>query len=152
RPGGNVTGVSLITFELLRKRVQLISELVPAASTIGLLVNPTNTTADFSRREVLQVANPLNRRIVIVNASRQADFEAAFAGLGESRAGALVVSPDPFFNGHSEELGALAARHAVPAIAEVGEFAAAGGLASYGTDFASAYRQAGRYIGRILKG
>jgi putative ABC transport system substrate-binding protein len=152
RPGGNVTGVSLITFELLRKRVQLISELVPNASTIGLLVNPTNTTADFSRREVQEVANPLNRRIVIVNASRQADFETAFASLGESRAGALVVSPDPFFNGHSEELGALVVRHAVPAIAEVREFAAAGGLASYGTDFASAYRQAGVYIGRILKG
>jgi putative ABC transport system substrate-binding protein len=152
RPGGNITGVSLITFELLRKRVQLIGELVPNASTIGLLVNPANTTADFSRREIQEVAHPLNRRIVIVNASRQADFETAFASLVDSRAGALVVSPDPFFNGHSEELGTLAARHAISAIAEVREFAAAGGLATYGTDFASAYRQAGLYVGRILKG
>jgi putative tryptophan/tyrosine transport system substrate-binding protein len=152
RPGGNVTGVSLITFELLRKRIQLICEIVPKVSTIGLLVNSTNTTADFSRREAQEVARALDRQIVMINASRETEFEEAFASLVDRQAGALVISPDPFFNGHSEELGALAARHGIPTIAEVREFAAAGGLLSYGTSFVAAYRQAGIYIGRILKG
>jgi len=152
RPGGNVTGVSVLTFEVLRKRIELIRELAPNAVTIGLLVNPTNTTAELSRREVEEAAHALDRRIVFVNASSPADFATAFASLVAQRAGALVVSPDPFFNGQSEQLGALAARHMIPAIAEVREFAAAGGLVSYGANFADAYRQAGVYASRILKG
>jgi putative ABC transport system substrate-binding protein len=152
RPGGNVTGVSLITFELLRKRFEMIRELVPNALTIGLLVNPSNTTAAISQREAQAAAQSLDRRIVIANASRAADFDGAFASVLVQGAGALVVAPDPFFNGHSEQLAALAAQHAIPAIAEVREFAAAGGLVSYGTTFADAYRQAGVYASRILKG
>ncbi len=152
RPGGNVTGVSLITFELLRKRIEMIRGLVPNALTIGLLVNPSNTTAAISQRDAQDAARSLDRQIAIVTASSAADFASAFAGLVAQGAGALVVTPDPFFNGHSEELGALATRHAIPAIAEVREFAVAGGLASYGTTFADAYRQAGVYVARILKG
>jgi putative ABC transport system substrate-binding protein len=151
-PGGNVTGVSLITFELLRKRIELISELVPKSATIGLLVNPTNATADVALREVQAAAAALNRRIVTVSASSPGELAAAFARLNEQHVGALVIGADPFFNGHGEELGALAARHNIPAIAEVREFAAAGGLMSYGTSFAEAYRQAGTYTARILKG
>jgi putative ABC transport system substrate-binding protein len=152
RPGGNITGVSVITFELLRKRLELICELVPTASTVGLLLNPSNATAEFSLREVEAAARSLQRRIVVVNASSQAEFEAAFASLVQQRAGALIVGADPFFNGHGDELGELSRRHNIPAIAEVREFAAAGGLVSYGASFADAYRQAGAYTGRILKG
>jgi len=152
RPGGNVTGVSVITFELLPKRLELIRDLVPDVTRIGLLINPTNAVADLLTRQVAEVANSLQRDIVVVRAAHQTEFDAAFASLVQQRAGALLVSPDPFFNGHSEELGALAARYAIPAIAEVRAFAAAGGLVSYGTIFADAYRQAGIYTGRILKG
>jgi putative ABC transport system substrate-binding protein len=152
RPGGNVTGISLLTFELLRKRVELIRELVPNISTIGLLINPTNTTAEISQRDAQEAAGILDRRIVIASASSQTDFATAFASLAAQGAGGLVVSPDPFFNGHSGELGALAVQQGIPAIAEVREFAAAGGLVSYGTSFADAYRQAGVYTGRLLKG
>src|SRR5262249_20068719 len=136
----------------LQKRMDLIQELVPSVSTIGLLINPTNTTAEFVLREVQEAARSRGRQIVTAVASSSAEFDSAFAALRQQGAGALIIGADPFFNGHSEQLGALAAQQRMPAIAEVREFAAAGGLMSYGTSFAYAYRQAGAYTGRILKG
>jgi putative tryptophan/tyrosine transport system substrate-binding protein len=152
RPDGNVTGVSLVTFELLRKRMELICELVPNEATMGLLVNPANTWVKFPQQDVEDAARSLKRQIVFAAASSGADLELAFAKLVDKRAGMLVVSPDSFFDDSSKVLGALAAKHRIPAVAEVREFAVAGGLASYGTDFADAYRQAGVYAGGILKG
>jgi putative ABC transport system substrate-binding protein len=152
RPGGNITGVSVITVELLAKQLELLSEIIPNVTTIGLLMNPTNPTTELQLRDLQNAARSLGRQIVILKASSEGDIDAVFASLVEQRVGAIVVGSDSFFHTHGEYIGARAERNKIPAISEGREFAAAGGLMSYGASFAEASRQAGIYTGRILKG
>jgi putative ABC transport system substrate-binding protein len=152
RPGGNLTGVSLLADELTTKRLELLSELVPHARVIALMVNPNNTNAkrtiaiaeDFARAKGLQLP--------IVKATTAGEIEDAFASLLPLHAGALVVSADPFLSNQREQIVALASRHAVPAIYAWREFAASGGLISYGSSLTAAFRLVGIYVGKILKG
>jgi putative tryptophan/tyrosine transport system substrate-binding protein len=152
RPEGNITGISVIDLETQQKRMELICELVPNEATIGLLINPTNPLAKFSQQNSEEAAYSLKRQIALISASKLTDLEPAFGKLIEQGVGALLASPDPFFNDHVKELSALAAKHRIPTVAAAREFAVVGGLASYGASFADAYRQAGIYTGRILKG
>ena len=154
RPGGNATGVSLLTVELLPKRLELLREVIPNVTAIGVFVNPASPTIDIQLREIQDAAHSLGLQLHVVNATSERDFDRAFATFVQLQAGGLVLGSEPLFSGrgHSVRLGALAARHALPAIAEVREFVAAGGLMSYGISFAAGYRLAGVYVGRILKG
>ena len=153
RPGGNVTGVTQTNVEIAPKRLQLLHELVPTARVMALLVNPANPTlAETATKELQAAARTLGLELHVLNASTERDFDGVFAKLIQLRAGGLVIGPDPFFTSQSEQLAALAVRHAVPAVYEVREFAVAGGLLSYGADITDAYRLAGIYTGRILKG
>ena len=152
RPGGNLTGVTIVTAELNPKRFQLLSELVPEARVIALLVNPTNAAAERVVGEVQEAARAKNIRLPVVKAGAEDEFAAAFAAAAEQQAGALVVGNDPVFFSRREKLVALAAQLALPAIYEWREFAAIGGLISYGTNLSAMLRQAGIYVGRILKG
>jgi putative ABC transport system substrate-binding protein len=152
RPGGNLTGVAFLTGELGAKRLGLICEVVPGNSAIALLLNPDNPTAEIHREEVQAAAQALGRRLLALYARTYADFEANFAMLKQEQAGALIVQNDPFFDSRRDRIMSLAARNAVPAIYHIREFPAAGGLMSYGASLADSYRQAGSYIGRILKG
>jgi putative ABC transport system substrate-binding protein len=147
-----VTGVNLQTADLESKRLQWLSELVRASAPIGVLINPKNAPAESQEKDVQAAAPRLNRPIFILNASTERDIDSAFVTLIERQAAALLVTGDPFFNSRREQLVALAARHAIPAIYEWREFALAGGLMTYGSSIIDAYRQAGRYAGRILKG
>ncbi len=152
RPGGNLTGVSMLTVELNPKRFELISELVPQAKVIALLVNPNSPSAERVIRALQEAARPKGLQLHILKASTESEIDATFASLAQRQADALVVSSDPFFYSRREQLVALAARHAVPAIYEWREFATAGGLISYGASLRAVYRQVGIYAGRILKG
>ena len=152
RPGGNLTGVSFLVNALVSKRLELLHELVPTATTIALLVNPTAPNTELDTKEAQTAARLLGRQLLVLNASSERDFETAFTTLAQHRAGALVVNPDALFTAHPGQLVALAARHAVPTIFHLREAIEAGGLMSYGTSFRDAYRQAGVYTGRILKG
>jgi putative tryptophan/tyrosine transport system substrate-binding protein len=153
RPGGNMTGVSNLTVETGAKQMELLHELVPAATLIALLVNPANPVlADTLSRDLQTAARAMRQQILVVSASTESDVDAAFATLVEQKVGALVVGNDPFFNARPNQLVALAARHAVPAIYPYREFAAAGGLMSYGSNLADPYRLVGVYTGRILNG
>jgi len=152
RPGGNVTGVTVLTSNLGAKRIGLLRELIPSADSIGVLVNPTYPVATGQLKEVQAAAASVDVRLIIANASAGRDFEPAFALFVQQRASALIVSADPFFNSQRDRIVALAARHALPAIYEWREFTEAGGLMSYGTSITDAYRLAGIYAGRILKG
>jgi putative ABC transport system substrate-binding protein len=152
RPGGNITGVSFFTAELEAKRLGLLYELAPRLNAAAALVNPNNANAEHQSRELKEAARALSLQLHVLSASGERDFDAAFARLVQLRAGALVVASDPFFFGRRQQLIALAARHAIPAIYEWREFAEAGGLASYGTSLTDAYRQAGIYTARVLKG
>jgi len=151
RPGGNVTGISVLTVGLVAKRLEVLCEVIPKVGTIGLLVNPTQATTELQLRAMQDAARSLGRQIVVLNASSDSDIDAAFAKLVQ-QAGGLVVGSDGFITGHAKQLAALAARHMIPAIVEWRAFAAAGGLMSYGPSEADAFRQAGVYTGRILKG
>jgi putative ABC transport system substrate-binding protein len=151
-PGGNLTGYSIITAELTPKRLELMSELVPQADVIALLVNPNNYNTERIIRDAQEAARAKGVQLNIVRAGIEGEFETAFATLDELHAGGVVVASDPFFFSRREQLVALAARHAVPAMYEWREFAAAGGLISYGPSLAAGYRRAGVYAGRILKG
>jgi ABC-type uncharacterized transport system substrate-binding protein len=150
RPGGNVTGVSLLSFTLIAKQLELLCELVPTAATVAFLVNPNNSNTVSRTREMQESARAVGRQLHVVTASTEAELEPAFAAV-QRHAGALFVPPDPFFTSHREQLVALAARHAIPASYPFREYAAAGGLMSYGTNLADAYRLVGNYTGRILK-
>jgi putative ABC transport system substrate-binding protein len=153
RPGGNITGATFLSGPLAGKRLELLHEMVPAATEIGLLVNPTNnaqTAAQVSQAEV--AARALGLRLIIQNASTSREIEAAFPILAEQRIGALLVDNDALFFNQRGLLAALAARHRMPAIYHAREIVEAGGLMSYGATFADAYRLAGTYAGRILKG
>jgi putative ABC transport system substrate-binding protein len=152
RPGGNLTGFSVLTGELNPKRLELLSELVPQAGMIALLVNPNNPNAERIIRDVEKAARDKGLQPHILRASTEGEIDAAFAILVQLQAGALVVGADRFFNSRGDQLVALAARHAVPAIYFGREFAAAGGLISYGPSVTGMYQQAGAYVGRILAG
>jgi len=153
RPGGNVTGVTNLSIEVAPKRLQLLHEIVPTARVVALLVNPANpVVAETQSREARSAAHSLGLELHILNASTERDFDAVFANLIQLRAGGLVFAADPLFSGRIKQLGELTARHAVPAIFNRREFAAAGGLLSYGTDARYTYHLAGTYTGRILKG
>jgi putative ABC transport system substrate-binding protein len=152
RPGGNLTGATTLAVELGQKRLQLLRELVPTATLIGVLVNPTGPNLEAVSRDLQAAARTLGLPIHVLHASTERDFDTVFATLVKLRAGALVIGTDTFFNSQSRKLAALTVRHAVPAIYQYREFAAAGGLMSYAGSITDAYRLAGVYTGRILKG
>ena len=152
RPGGNLTGVFLIAGELTAKRLELLSELVPKARVIALLVNPNNSTAERIIRDVQEAARTKGLQLHVLKASSESEIDTAFASLVQRHAGALVVGADPFLSSRREQLVALASRHAVPSIYAWREFAAAGGLISYGASLTAAHRVMGVYTGKILKG
>ena len=153
RPGGNVTGVTNLSTELGPKRLELLRELIPTAKIIALLVNPTSPFITENISKDLQLtARTLGLQLHILNASTERDFDTVFATFAQLRADALVIAPDAMFISRSEQLGSLTLQHAVPAITQFREFAAAGGLMSYGGSFTEAARQVGVYAGRILKG
>ena len=152
RPGGNLTGVSMLVDELTPKRLELLSELVPQARVIALLVNPNNTNAERIIRDGQEAARAKGERLTILKAGSASEIDTAFATFVALHAGALVVSADPFLSSRREQLVALASRHAVPAIYAWREFAASGGLISYGSSLTAAYRLVGIYAGKILKG
>ena len=152
RPGGNATGVNFLVAELGSKQLGLLHELVPAAVRIGLLVNPRVPQTELATRDVAAAASAIGLQIDVVEASDSREIEAAFRTLVRNRADALVVGPDPFFAGRRLQLATLAARHAIPAVYNIREYAEAGGLMSYGTSTTEAYRQVGIYTGKILKG
>jgi putative tryptophan/tyrosine transport system substrate-binding protein len=152
RPGGNLTGVSMMNAELMAKRVELLSELVPHARVIALLVNSNNPGAERIMREVPEAARAKGAQLQILKAGTESEIDAAFATLVQLHAGALVVQADPLFGRRREQLVALASRHAVPAIYDWREFVAVGGLISYGPSRPAAIRQVGIYVGKILNG
>jgi putative ABC transport system substrate-binding protein len=152
RPGGNLTGVTSLSIDLGSKRMELLHELVPAATMIGLLVNPTNPNAEILSRDAQAAARILGLQLHVLPASTERDFDTAFATLVRIRAGALVISNAGLFNRLSGQLGALSVRHALPTIFQFREFAAAGGVMSYGGSYGDDDRLAGAYTGRILKG
>jgi putative ABC transport system substrate-binding protein len=152
RPGGNLTGISIFSNELMPKRLELLSELVPQARVIALLVNPNNPATERIISDVQEAARVRGRQLHILKAGAESEIDAAFTSLVQLHAGALVVEGEEFFFNRREHLVALASRHAVPAIYERREFAAAGGLISYGPSFTAINRQAGIYAGKILNG
>ena len=152
RPGGNITGFSNVGDKLNSKRVELLSELVPQAKVMALLVNPNQPTTKQVIREVEEAARAKGVRLPILKAGTEGEIDAAFATLVELHAGALFLGGDPFFFSRREQFLALASRHAVPVIYTWREFTAAGGLISYGVRVTDSFRQAGSYAGRILKG
>ena len=152
RPGGNVTGVSFLVNELESKRLQLLHELAPAATLIGVLVNPTAPNSQTEMSDVQAAARVLGLRLHVENASSEREIDAAFASFVQQRVDALFVASEAFYNVRRDQLAALAARHALPASYGVREIVAAGGLMSYGTSLIDSYRQVGVYTGRILKG
>ena len=153
RPGGNITGVTQLIVEVAPKRLELLHELVPTARVMGLLVNQAAPAlAQAQLRAVQSAADTLGLELQVLNASSEHDFDAAFEKLIRLRAGGLVISADSVFLRGMEQLAVLTIRHAVPAIYQFREFAAAGGLMSYGPDITESYRMAGIYTGRILKG
>jgi putative ABC transport system substrate-binding protein len=151
-PGGNLTGLSIFTAELMPKRLEVISELVPRAGVIALLVNPNNAGAERIVRDVREAAGAKGVQLHILRAGTESEIDAAFAALVELHAGALLIGSDPFFGSQREQLVALAAHHAVPAIYPWPDFAQAGGLVSYGRSSTAAFREVGIYVGKILKG
>jgi len=152
RPGGNLTGIYQFATGLEAKQLGLLHEMVPKATIIAMLVNPNYSDSENQLREVQEAAASLGVQLVIVRANVESDFDAAFSTLVQQGGKALLVCASPFFNIRRQQLVVLAARHALPAIYEWREFATAGGLMSYGTVISDAYRQAGVYTGRILKG
>ena len=153
RPGGNITGVCVLDVELGPKRLELLHALVPAATIIAVLVNPSDPArAEITAKNMQAAARDLRLQLHVLHASADRDFDTVFASLIQLRAGGLVIGGDPFFNSRSEQLGTLALRHAVPTIYQFRAFAAAGGLASYGANLTDSYRLTGVYTGRILHG
>jgi putative ABC transport system substrate-binding protein len=152
RPGGNVTGVTILTAEMAGKRLDLLRELLPTATAVALLVNPTNPVTASETASLEDAARVLGLQAHALEARSPSEIEAAFGALIGLQAGALVVSADPLFTNHRAQIIALAARHAVPAIYAYRLYPAAGGLMSYGADLADSYRQTGIYTGKILRG
>jgi ABC-type uncharacterized transport system substrate-binding protein len=152
RPGGRITGVTPLNDDLAPKLLELLHELVPKAVIVGYLINPNNATSANLSREVRMTERTIGQRVHIVKASSEHDFEPAFATLHQIRAGGLCVQGDTFFNSRREQLVALAAHHSIPTVYAFRDYAAVGGLMSYGTNLQDAYRQVGIYVGRILNG
>jgi putative tryptophan/tyrosine transport system substrate-binding protein len=152
RPGGNVTGVTQFTNALIAKRLELLRELVPGVALVGVLMNTDNPNVEINTRDLQLAAHTIGQQILIVGASREHGFDAAFTALAKQKAGALFISPDAFFQSRRVEIAILAARHAIPAISSTREFAESGGLISYGASQIWASEQAGVYMGRIVKG
>lgn len=152
RPGGNLTGVSFLTAELNPKRLELLSELVPKAGVIALLVNPNNPQTEGVMRDLQEAARAKGVQLPILKAGTESEIDAAFAALVQLRAGALLVAADAYYNSRNEQLVTLTSRHAVPAISEWRGFPMSGGLISYGASLTDVYRQVGVYVGKILKG
>ena len=152
RPGGNITGVTFISVDLLGKQLQLLRELNPRIATIGFLTNPNSPGSEAEIQDVQSAARVLGLQLVVLRTSRATDFDAAFENLVQQRVGGLLVAGGAFFVSRRDQLAALAARHAIPSIYAHREYVTAGGLMSYGTSFTNAYRQVGNLVGRILKG
>ena len=152
RPGGNMTGVTQLNVEVAPKRLELMHEVVPTATIMAALLNPAYPSAETQLRDLQAAARSLGLQLHVLRASNARDVDGAFTTLAQLRAGALVISSDPFLNSRTEQLAALALRDAVPTIFQYREFVAAGGLMSYGGSVMDSYRQAGVYTGRILKG
>jgi ABC-type uncharacterized transport system substrate-binding protein len=152
RPGGNLTGVSILNVELGPKRLELLHELVPSANIVALLINPTHPAGETASKDLQAAARTLGLEFLVLHASTEHDFDTVFATLAQVRAGALVIGADAYFVSRSEQLAALTVHHAVPAISLSREFAVAGGVMSYGTSVVDMYRQLAIYAGRILKG
>jgi putative tryptophan/tyrosine transport system substrate-binding protein len=152
RPGGNLTGFSLLVVELHAKRLELISEVIPSAKVIALLVNPDSPQTERVVRAMQEAAGVKGVKLEVLKAATESAIDTAFASLARVQAGALVQGADPFFLSRRDQLALLAARHAIPAIYESRPFVEAGGLMSYGANFPDMYRQIGAYAGRILKG
>jgi putative ABC transport system substrate-binding protein len=152
RPGGNVTGLAVLGFELAAKRLEVLHELLRTSAAVALLVNPNTPATEPETKGVRDAARSLGLQLHVLDASTEGEIDAAFGKLVELRAGGLLVSVDSFFISQRAQIVALAARHAMPAIYGLREFAAAGGLMSYGPDLADAHRQIGIYAGKILKG
>jgi ABC-type uncharacterized transport system substrate-binding protein len=152
RPGGNVTGVSFFSGELGSKRLELLRELAPKATLVAILVNPDTPTSEGERTDVEAAAQKIGQQLIILNATSDRDIESAFATIVQRGAGALLIGGSAFLNSRTELIAALAARHALPAMYFNREAVVAGGLISYGASLTDAYRQAGVYAGRILKG
>jgi putative tryptophan/tyrosine transport system substrate-binding protein len=152
RPGGNVTGVNFFVTTLADKRLELLRELVPSATVIGFLSNPTNPASDSETRNIQAAADALGLKLPVVNAPAEGDIDAAFASFVQQGVKAVIVGGDALFTMRRSQLVGLAARHALPTSYHLREFVAAGGLMSYGASMTDAYRQAGIYAGRILKG
>jgi len=152
RPGGNVTGVYFFTQGLEAKRLSLLHEQVPSAKTIAALLNPNYQPSENQLRDLQEASARLGVELVVLRANTDSDFDTAFTTLKQQRPGALLVASSPFFFSRHEQIVALAERHGVPAIYEWSQFVSVGGLMSYGTKLADAYRQVGIYAGRVLKG
>ena len=152
RPGGNVTGVSFLVNETGSKQLELLCEMVPSATSVGLLVNPKNPNMDAEIADVMQAARVLGRQVQVVDASSEPEIDGALAAFVQQRVNAIIITADAFFTARNDQVVALAARNALPAIYSLPEEAAAGGLMSYGSSQADAYRQAAVYIARVLKG
>jgi ABC-type uncharacterized transport system substrate-binding protein len=152
RPGGNLTGVAILTNTLAPKQLELLHEVAPTATLVAFLVNPKNPIAESDTRDLHSAANTTRQQILVLHASNESEIENAFAALVQQRAGALLVQSDPFFNSRPRQIVALAARRAIPAMYQWRDFPAAGGLMSYGTVLVDAYRQVGIYAGKILGG
>jgi putative ABC transport system substrate-binding protein len=152
RPGGNVTGVSLVGYELDAKRLQLLHELVPKATTIGVLANVKNPSVQPALAAMKAAADVNKQRLVMLDAGTEAELESTFASLQSQRIDALLITTNPFYEGRRDQLVALAKRYSVPVLYPWREYSVVGGLISYGTSFTESYRQAGLYVGRILNG
>ena len=152
RPGGNLTGVSFLTTELMPKRLDLLAELVPGAKLVALLLNPSSPNVETVKRSLQAAAQTKGVKLHILKASRESEIDSAFDALAGLRIGALLVAADPFFNSRAHQLVELTSRHAVPAIYEWRGIVAAGGLISYGPSLTNVYRQVGIYVGKILNG
>jgi putative ABC transport system substrate-binding protein len=152
RPGGNVTGVSFLAGALGAKRLELLRQLVPKATTVGVLVNPNSPETEAERKDVEAAAQAIGQQLIILDVGASRDIETAFAALIQRGASALIVGSGPFLTSHREQLVTIAAHHALPTIYNLRDFILAGGLMSYGASITEAYRQVGIYTGRILKG
>ena len=152
RPGSNVTGISVLNVAVTAKKVELLHELVPNTGLFAVLANPTNLATESETKEVRGATQSLGLQLQVVYASKETDLEAAFVSLAQQHAGALVVTADPLFTRHHQNIVALAARAGIPAVYPWRHYPAVGGLASYGTNFVESWRQVGLYVGKILKG
>jgi putative ABC transport system substrate-binding protein len=152
RPGGNVTGVTFVTAELMPKRLDFLRELVPRATTVAYLADLRSGGGQEMLREMRSAANTLKRQLAVMEAHSDHDFEPAFASFVDRQAGALVVGASPLFDSYRDKLAALAARYKLPAIYQAREYVLDGGLMSYGASYRDAFRVGGLYVGQILKG